>query len=86
MYRDTHSLFVQKTDYLWIKNITIGYSLPKSIGGVLNNLRIYANLQNPFLFTDYDGNPEGTNINRGDISPLAYPVPRIYTLGLNFNF
>ncbi len=93
MYRDTHSLFVQKTDYLWIKNITIGYSLPKSIGGVLNNLRIYANLQNPFLFTNYDGNPEGTNINRGDISPLvpgidysAYPVPKIYTLGLNFNF
>jgi len=93
MYRDTHSLFIDKTDYLWIKNITLGYTLPKSIGGVLNNLRIYTNLQNPFVFTGYDGNPEGTNINRGDISPLvagidysAYPVPRIYTLGLNFNF
>ncbi len=93
MYRDTHSLFIDKTDYLWIKNITVGYTLPKSIGGIVNNLRIYANLQNPFLFTGYEGNPEGTNINRGDTSPLvpgidcsAYPVPKIYTLGLNFNF
>jgi len=93
MYRDTHSLFIDKTDYLWIKNITFGYTLPKSIGGVVNNLRIYANLQNPFVFTGYEGNPEGTNMNRGDTGPLvpgidysAYPVPRIYSLGLNFNF
>ena len=93
MYRDTHSLFIQKTDYLWIRNITLGYTLPKPVGQVINNLRIYANLQNPFLFTGYDGNPEGTNMNREDTSPLAlginygsYPVPRIYTLGLNFNF
>lgn len=93
MYRDTHSLFIQKTDYLWIRNISLGYTLPKPVGKVINNLRIYANLQNPFLFTGYDGNPEGTNLNRADTSPLAmgidygsYPVPRIYTLGLNFNF
>lgn len=93
MYRDTHSLFIQKTDYLWIRNITVGYTLPKSIGGIVNNLRIYGNLQNPFLFTGYEGNPEGTNLNRADTGPLvpgidygAYPVPRIYTLGLNFNF
>lgn len=93
MYRDVNSLFVQKADYLWIKNITIGYTLPKSIGGVLNNLRVYANLQNPFLFTKYEGNPESTNVNRPDGSPLtpgidysAYPVPKIYSFGLNFNF
>lgn len=93
MYRDTHSLFVEKTDYLWVRNITVGYTLPKSIGGVINNLRIYGNLQNPFLFTGYEGNPEGTNMNRADTGPLvpgidygSYPVPRIYTLGLNFNF
>ncbi len=93
MYRDTHSLFIEKTDYLWVRNITLGYTLPKPVGGVVNNVRIYANLQNPFMISGYDGNPEGTNMNRGDTSPLvpgidygAYPVPRIYTLGLNFNF
>jgi len=93
MYRDTHSLFIDKTDYIWIKNITLGYTLPKGIKGVINDIRIYGNIQNPLLFTGYDANPEGTNLNRGDISPLvqgidygSYPVPRIYTLGLNFNF
>ena len=93
MYRDTHSLFIEKTDYLWIRNITVGYTIDKPVAGVLNNLRIYANLQNPFLFTGYEGNPEGTNMNRPDVGALvpgidysAYPVPRIYTLGLNFNF
>lgn len=93
MYRDTHSLFIEKTDYLWIRNITVGYTIDKPVASVLNNLRIYANLQNPFLFTGYEGNPEGTNMNRPDVGALvpgidysAYPVPRIYTLGLNFNF
>ena len=93
MYRDTHSLFIEKTDYLWVRNITFGYTLSKPIGGVINNVRIYGNLQNPFMFSGYDGNPEGTNMNRGDTSPLvpgidygAYPVPKIYTLGLNFSF
>jgi|GEM_PF-4393461 len=93
MYRDTHSLFIEKTDYVWIRNINFGYTFPKSIKGVIKDIRVYGNIQNPFLITGYDGNPEGTNINRGDISPLvqgldysAYPVPRIYTLGLNFNF
>lgn len=93
MYRDTHSLFIEKTDYIWIRNINFGYTFPKSIKGVIKDIRVYGNIQNPFLITGYDGNPEGTNINRGDISPLvqgldysAYPVPRIYTLGLNFNF
>ncbi len=93
MYRDTHSLYIQKTDYLWVRNISLGYTIPKSFGGVVNNLRIYGNIQNPLLFTGFDGNPEGTNINRPDTSPLvpginysAYPVPRIFTLGLNFGF
>src|SRR5690606_36777782 len=93
VYSDTHSLFVQKTDYLWIRNITVSYTINKPVAGVLNNLRIYGNLQNPFLFTGYEGTPEGTNLNREDPGALvpgidysAYPVSSIYTLGLNFNF
>lgn len=43
--------------YWKIKNITVGYTfskkLIKKIG--LENLRIYANILNPFTFTDYKG-------------------------------
>lgn len=95
MFRDTHSLSVEKTDYAWIKNITLGYSLPASAlqNSRISNFRVYATLQNAFLFTGYSGNPEGTNYNRPDTGALVpgidysnYPVPRIYTLGVNVSF
>lgn len=95
MYRDTHSLWVEKTDYAWIKNITLGYNLPDGMveNRWINNLRIYGTVQNAFLFTGYSGNPEGTNYNREDSGALVpgidysnYPVPRIFSLGVNFSF
>lgn len=95
MYRDTHSLWIEKTDYAWIKNITLGYNLPAGMMGNrwINSLRVYATVQNALLFTGYSGNPEGTNYNRPDTGALVpgidysnYPVPRIYTLGVNFSF
>ncbi|MGK6350039.1 SusC/RagA family TonB-linked outer membrane protein [Parapedobacter sp. DT-150] len=95
MYRDTHSLWIEKTDYAWIKNITLGYNLPAGTeqSRLIKSARVYATLQNAFLFTGYSGNPEGTNYNRDDTGALVpgidysnYPVPRIYTLGINFSF
>ncbi|MFB5947044.1 SusC/RagA family TonB-linked outer membrane protein [Albibacterium profundi] len=95
MFRDTHSYTVEKTDYAWIKNITLGYNLPNELkrAKVFENMRVYATVQNAFLFTDYSGNPEGTNYNRPDTGALVpgvdysnYPVPRIITIGTNFSF
>lgn len=95
MFRDTHSYTVEKTDYAWIKNITLGYNLPNELkrAKFFENMRVYATVQNAFLFTDYSGNPEGTNYNRPDTGALVpgvdysnYPVPRIITIGTNFSF
>lgn len=95
MFRDTHSYSVEKTDYAWIKNITVGYNVPGGLGEgkFINSVRLYATIQNAFLFTDYSGNPEGTNYNRPDTGALVpgvdysnYPVPRIFTIGTNFTF
>lgn len=95
MFRDTHSYTVEKTDYAWIKNITLGYNLPAELkrAKFFENMRVYATVQNAFLFTDYSGNPEGTNYNRPDTGALVpgvdysnYPVPRIITIGTNFSF
>lgn len=91
MYRDSHSLWVEKTDYAWVKNITLGYTF-SNLNKLINSFRIYGTIQNAFLFTNYGGNPEGTNHNRPDTGALVpgidysnYPVPRIYTLGVNLN-
>jgi len=95
MYRDTHSYSVEKTDYAWVKNITLGYNLPNGLGKdkFIESIRIYGTIQNAFLITKYPGNPEGTNYNRPETGALVpgndysnYPVPRIFSIGTNFTF
>ncbi len=91
-FRLPNSLSVDDADYLWVRNITLGYNISgDAVGNVFKNARIYTSIQNPFLFTEYDlGNPE---INRSGDTALvrnvnygAYPVSRIYTLGVNVTF
>ncbi|HYH55954.1 MAG TPA: SusC/RagA family TonB-linked outer membrane protein, partial [Anseongella sp.] len=55
MYRDVHSLTVEKTDYAWVKNLTLGYTLPGGIGGEngVQNARIFLNVQNALLLTSF---------------------------------
>lgn len=89
--RSDNSMFIHDASHLTINNITLGYTFKK--GGylsILRNLRVYAGVQNAFIFTSYPGNPEtsynGLNgISQGeDIG--AYPVARTYTFGLNVGF
>ncbi|TWF42729.1 TonB-linked SusC/RagA family outer membrane protein [Chitinophaga polysaccharea] len=92
MYRDVSSLTVEKNNYAWIKNITLGYSFPKF--GFVQSARLYVSVQNAILFTHYSGNPEVTNyLGKGGSGALVpgidysnYPVPRIYSLGANLSF
>lgn len=92
MYRDVSSLTVEKNNYAWVKNITLGYSIPHK--GFIQSARVYASIQNALLFTKYSGNPEITNyIGKGGSGALVpgidysnYPVPRIFTLGTNLTF
>jgi len=73
--------------YWKIKNITLGYTLPKKwsdkIG--LSFLRIYANVLNPFTFTGYKGfDPEwaDASISNGSGGPASIT----YQFGLNIKF
>ncbi|MFY0688580.1 MAG: SusC/RagA family TonB-linked outer membrane protein [Cyclobacteriaceae bacterium] len=63
--------------YVKINNISLGYTIPTSVLDVINanQLRIYFNVLNPFVFTDYDGyDPEyieaSYNISR--VSNIIY--------------
>lgn len=85
--------FVEDASYLRLKNISIGYTLPKTLLRrlAIDNMRLYVNVQNLFTITNYKGyDPEIGSLNynvllRG-IDDARYPSQRIYTLGLNFNF
>ncbi|NHF58606.1 TonB-dependent receptor [Flavobacteriaceae bacterium TP-CH-4] len=91
-FRLPNSLSVDDASYLWVRNITLGYSLPGSmVNNVVSNIRLYTSIQNPFLFTEYEnGNPE---VNRSADTALvrnvnygAYPIARVFTLGVNVSF
>lgn len=77
--------FYKDASFVKVKNIGIGYSIPESLIGraSISNLRIYANILNPFVFTKYDGfDPEwaGATYADGGMSSTTYQV------GLNLKF
>ena len=85
--------FLEDGSFLRIQNISIGYNVPQSVLKKIKveNLKIYANLQNVYTFTAYKGyDPEVGSINQkvylSGIDNGRYPSPRIYTLGLNLTF
>ncbi|SEI94518.1 TonB-linked outer membrane protein, SusC/RagA family [Dyadobacter koreensis] len=86
--RESSERYVYDGTHMWIKNVTIGYTLPK-VKGILSDARIFVNAANLRLVTKYPGNnPDagvrgGTELNNDDES---YPVPRTFSAGLKVNF
>ena len=80
------SLFLYDASYIRLKNVEIGYTLPKawtSKAGI-QSVRIYAQGQNLLTFDrlgDVDMDPE---IKNGDGS--WFPVQRVVNLGINMTF
>lgn len=84
-------LYVQDGDFLRIANVSIGYDLARLIQWKsLSQLRVYAQGQNLFTFTKYDGmDPEIGYGTQGWVSGIDlgyYPRPRIVMLGVNVKF
>ncbi|MCD7848453.1 MAG: TonB-dependent receptor [Parabacteroides sp.] len=81
--------FIEDGSYIRLKNLTFGYTLPKSITSKvgISNLRFYVSGQNLFTITGYSGyDPEVSsrtgNYNLG-FDGGSYPTVRSYTFGLN---
>jgi TonB-linked SusC/RagA family outer membrane protein len=75
----------QDASFVKVKNITLGYTFPGSIieRAKIQSLRVYANVLNPFVFTDYEGfDPEwaGATFADGGMSSVTYQF------GLNLKF
>lgn len=86
-----HTLYLEKSDFLRIKTITIGYTLPKKIvnKASLTNCRVYFTAENPFVFTDFTGvDPEGATTEVGSGFNRTYTSPSIssWILGVNVSF
>lgn len=89
----TDTRFLEKADFLRIQNITLGYAVPSSIlskpgKSGIRSLRVFAQVQNPAVFTSYSGlDPElnlysNTNSQAG-LDNNTNPIVRTLSFGLN---
>jgi TonB-linked SusC/RagA family outer membrane protein len=85
--REANSRYLYDASHVWLRNITLGYSLPLEV--IKFKTRLFFSGENLFLFSDYPGtNPDvnrrgGVNIGSDD---EAYPVPRTFTIGATISF
>ncbi len=84
------SYYIEDGSYFRIRNIQLGYNFSTSLLNkvYIKSLRVYANAQNPFTFKrNYGYTPEfGGSATSFGVDRGTYPMPAIYTLGLNLNF
>jgi len=82
-------LWVYNANYLRIKSLEIGYTLPNSItrGIKLESLRVFLNVFN--LYTFCGENVKGLDPERDEgayTADFTYPLLRSFSFGLNVNF
>ena len=84
----TSTFWNRSADFIRMKNIQIGYSLPSGLTEKLkiSRLRVFFSGQNLFSINHfYKGWDPEMNQNTGDNSPF-YPITGVYTFGVNVKF
>lgn len=89
----TSSRYLEKGDYLRIRNISLSYSLPKTMldWARINSASLSLGVDNLMTFTNFSGMDPDIGLARSDysligMSYLKYPISKQYILGLNINF
>ncbi|MFY0653077.1 MAG: TonB-dependent receptor [Cyclobacteriaceae bacterium] len=92
-----HDKFLHKADYIRLRSLTLGYSLPQNVLDAMNiqKLRIYVMANNLLTITGYDGyDPEvvntgsgfqNRNIGQGWIG-VQVPQVKTFSFGVNLGF
>ena len=83
--------FVEDGSFIRCSDVTLGYTLPKSITKKLyiNKVRVYASASNLFILTKYSGYDPEVDVQSG-LTPSMdynrYPRARTFSFGLNVTF
>ncbi len=85
--------WLEKGDFIRVKQIGLAYNLPKHVISVLDieSLRVFANVQNAFVFTKYKGLDPEANFNREaniayGVDNRSMPQARSFNFGLTVSF
>lgn len=89
------SRWLYSSDYIRIKNISLGYRLPANTN-IYSSARVYLSVENLAIFTNYPGySPEAANSgvsgapgggNSLGIDYGGYPTSRVISMGINVTF
>lgn len=82
-------LYIKNGSYMRLKNIQLGYTLPKTLTSkvFISSLRVYVAAENLLTLTGYKGfDPEISYDASAGIDRGIYPQARTFTVGLNLNF
>ncbi len=86
VYTEFDSRLLEDASFLRLKNLQLGYSLPKQLLGrtnVITGARLYLQAQNLLTWTKFSGlDPESSS----NIYVAQYPMARQYTFGLDITF
>ena len=82
-------MYIQDGSYLRLKNITLGYTVPRQLTNRIgiSRFRVYARAENLFTWTKYWGfDPEiGSGSTSLGVDYGVYPQARTYTIGFNLS-
>ncbi|MBR5435175.1 MAG: TonB-dependent receptor [Bacteroidales bacterium] len=78
--------YLEDGSYIRLKNIQLNYTLPSDLCEKIkvNRCMIYAQVQNPFVWTKFTGLDPETRAN--GIYYYDYPKQRLFLMGLNLSF
>ncbi|MFV0468500.1 MAG: SusC/RagA family TonB-linked outer membrane protein [Dysgonomonas sp.] len=82
--RGENTFYTKNVNYLRLRNLAIGYTLPKKWLPSIQKVRFYMEGTNLFCWDtlgDYGIDPETSTVNGTD-----YPQSRVYTIGVNVTF
>src|SRR5690606_18620133 len=83
--REFSSQDLEDASFIRIRNVSLSYFLPPKVLSrtKLASLKLYVQCQNVYTFTEYSGfDPEDS----GSVQLSQYPVPRVFTAGIDIGF
>jgi TonB-linked SusC/RagA family outer membrane protein len=78
--------FIEDGSYLRLKDLTLGYTLPKPLAKkiAMSKLRVYVSCKNLFTLTKYSGFDPEVGVDGFDLG--IFPVTRTYNIGFDLTF
>lgn len=87
-YSKVSDFYVEDGSYLRLKNLTVGYSLPRELYKKLdvNKIRVYVTSNNLFTITKYTGFDPEVGMETYGVDTGRYPQARSFIFGLEVGF